>query len=106
MIDAPAWQWALVFGLPILAAWWMYGRGSGTAKTATGGGMAFGGRIALALLRTTLLTTLAFLLLEPLIRNIHLDREEPMAILLIDESASIGRTSDSTIVLELSLIHI
>lgn len=62
--------------------------------------MAIGGRIALALLRTTLLTTLAFLLLEPLIRNIHLDREEPLAILLIDESASIARTSDSTIVLE------
>jgi len=78
----------------------MYGRGSGTAKTATGGGMAIGGRIALALLRTALLTTLAFLLLEPLIRKIHLDREEPMAILLIDESASIRRTSDSTIVLE------
>ena len=78
----------------------MYGRGSGTAKTATGGGMALGGRIALALLRTALLTTLAFLLLEPLIRNVHLDREEPMAILLIDESASIRRTSDSTIVLE------
>lgn len=78
----------------------MYGRGSGTAKTATGGGMAIGGRIALALLRTTLLTTLAFLLLEPLIRNTHLDREEPLAILLIDESASIGRTSDSTVVLE------
>ncbi|MDC1486797.1 hypothetical protein N8134_04615, partial [Flavobacteriales bacterium] len=46
IVDAPAWQWALVFGLPILAAWWMYGRGSGTAKTATGGGMAIGGRIA------------------------------------------------------------
>lgn len=78
----------------------MYGRGSGTAKTATGGGMAIGGRIALALIRTALLTTLAFLLLEPLIRTIHLDREEPIAILLIDESASIGRTADSTSVLE------
>ena len=62
----------------------MYGRGSGTAKTATGGGMAIGGRIALALIRTALLPPLAFLLLEPLIRTIHLDREEPIAILLID----------------------
>jgi len=77
----------------------MYGYGSGTKKTATGGGMSILGRIALALMRALLLCILSVLLLEPLIRNIQLDREEPVAILLIDESTSIGSTSDSAFIL-------
>lgn len=96
IIDATPWQWALVILLPIAAAWWMYGRGSGTHKTATGGGMGIVGRITLALLRTLVLSILAVLLLEPLLRNIHLDQEDPVAVLLIDESASIGHMVDST----------
>ena len=95
LIEAAPWQWALCIVLPFAAAWWMYGRGSGTQKTTTGGGMGLGGRMGLALLRTTVLVMLAFLLLEPLIRSIQLNREEPVVILLLDESASVLRSADS-----------
>lgn len=73
----------------------MYGRGSGTKRTTTGGGMSAGGRIALGLLRAALISTLVLLLLEPLIRSFQLDREEAVVILLMDESASILKSSDS-----------
>lgn len=93
VIVAAPWQWALVILVGAAAAWWLYGRGSRIQKNTTGGGMTIVGRFFLGLLRWTVISTLAFLLLEPLIRLTESEREDPTVIFLMDASRSIVNRS-------------
>ena len=96
IIEAEPWQWFAVGTPGILAAWWLYGRrGGGVEKKSTGGGLSVTGRLGLALIRWCAITILTFLLLEPLIREIELEKEEPIAVVLVDQSASILARIDS-----------
>ena len=96
IIEAEPWQWFAVGTPGILAAWWLYGRsGGGVEKKSTGGGLSVIGRLGLALIRWCAITILTFLLLEPLIREIELEKEEPIAVVLVDQSASILARIDS-----------
>ena len=94
IIEAEPWQWLAVGAPGFLSAWWLYGRsGVRIAQKSTGGGLNTGGRLVLGLLRWCAITILAFLLLEPLIREIELEKEAPVAIVLIDQSTSVlGRS--------------
>lgn len=95
VVDAAWWQWALVVGIAALTAAVLYGRKTGIARNATGGGLTAIGRLLLGILRFAVLAALGFLLLEPLIRNQTFDEERPLAILLMDESRSITARTDS-----------
>jgi hypothetical protein len=96
IIEAEPWQW-LALGTPgFLAAWWLYGRrGDIIERKSTGGGLSIAGRLGLSLIRWLAITLLAFLLLEPLIREIELEKEAPTAVILMDQSSSILARTDS-----------
>ena len=96
IIEAEPWQW-LAIGTPgLLAAWWLYGRGGAQIeKKTTGGGLNVAGRLGLSLIRWSAITLLAFLLLEPLIREIELEKEAPTAVILLDQSSSVLSRTDS-----------
>ena len=97
IIEAEPWQWFAIGAPGFFAAWWLYGRGGrGIERKSTGGGLTIAARLLLGLVRWFAFTLLAFLLLEPLIRSIELDKEDPVAVVLIDQSASIlARTEGS-----------
>lgn len=95
VVVATPWQWALVILAGGTAAWWLYGRGSRIQKNTTGGGTTWGGRFFMGMLRWTVISVLAFLLLEPLIRLTESEREEAAVVLLMDASRSIVHRSSS-----------
>lgn len=95
IIEAEPWQW-LTIGTPgLLASWWLYGRrGSAIERKTTGGGIGIGSRVTLGVLRWVAFTVLSFLLLEPLLRETEIEKEGPVAIVLLDQSSSIlGRNN-------------
>ena len=97
IIEAEPWHWFAIGAPGFFAAWWLYGRGGkGIERKSTGGGLTVAARLLLGLVRWSAFTLLAFLLLEPLIRSIELDKEEPVAVMLIDQSASILARTDGS----------
>ena len=100
LVGGEPWQYAAIALICLLSGWWLYGRKIGIQKQSTGGGLRISGRLALALLRMFSIGTLAFLLLKPLVRTVEIDQENPVAVLLMDESASVLRNADSTQMLE------
>jgi len=97
IIEAEPWHWFAIGAPGFFAAWWLYGRGGkGIERKSTGGGLTVAARLLLGLVRWSAFTLLAFLLLEPLIRSIELDKEEPVAVVLIDQSASILARTDGS----------
>ena len=95
IIEAEPWQWLAIGAPGFFAAWWLYGRGGkAIERKSTGGGLTVAARLLLGLIRWSAFTLLAFLLLEPLIRSIELDKEEPVAVMLIDQSAYILARTD------------
>ena len=89
IIDAAAWQWAAAIGMAAAIALGLYGWNSAIKRRSTGQGLPGWGRLAMGLLRFSALGIIGFLLLEPLIQSIDYDEEKPVAILLVDESASV-----------------
>ncbi len=97
IIEAEPWHWFAIGAPGFFAAWWLYGRGGkAIERKSTGGGLTVAARLLLGLVRWSAFTLLAFLLLEPLIRSIELDKEEPVAVMLIDQSASILARTDGS----------
>ena len=97
IIDAAAWQWAAAIGMAAAIALGLYGWNSGIKRRSTGQGLPGWGRWAMGLLRFCALGIIGFLLLEPLIQSIDFDEEKPVAIVLVDESASVlTRTEESS----------
>ena len=95
IIEAEPLQWLAIGAPGIAAAWWLYGRrGASVEMTSTGGGLSVVGRFGLSLIRWCAFTLLTFLLLEPLIREIELQKEEPTAVVLVDQSSSILTRTD------------
>lgn len=96
IFEVQLWQWMAIFLLAFGGAWWLYGRGSGVGKKSTGSGLSWTGRIALGMLRALTLGGLAFLLLEPLWRMTQIEVENPVAVIVMDESTSVLQNLDST----------
>ena len=97
IIDAAAWQWAAAIGMAAAIAMGLYGWNNGIKRRSTGQGLPGWGRWAMGLLRFCALGIIGFLLLEPLIQSIDFDEEKPVAIVLVDESASVlTRTEESS----------
>ena len=96
IIEAEAWQWAAVIGMAGAIALGLYGWNAGIAKRSTGQGLPGWGRWAMGLMRFCALGIMGFLLLEPLIQSVAYDEEKPVAIVLVDESASVLARTDAT----------
>lgn len=96
IIEAEAWQWVAVIGMAGAIALGLYGWNAGIAKRSTGQGLPGWGRWALGLMRFCTLGIIGFLLLEPLIQSVAYDEEKPVAIVLVDESASVLARTDAT----------
>jgi hypothetical protein len=95
IIEAEAWQWAAAIGMAGAIAIGLYGWNSAIKRRSTGQGLPVWGRWAMGLMRFCALGILGFLLLEPLIQSVAYDEEKPVAILLIDESASVLARNDA-----------
>ena len=96
IIEAEAWQWAAVIGMAGAIALGLYGWNAVIAKRSTGQGLPGWGRWAMGLMRFCALGIIGFLLLEPLIQSVAYDEEKPVAIVLVDESASVLARTDVT----------
>lgn len=95
IVEVEAWHWAVVLGAAALMAFWLYGWGAGIGRKSTGSGLSPAGRMLLGTMRFITLAGLGFLLLEPLIRSQLFDEEQPVAVVLMDESTSIFSRGDS-----------
>lgn len=95
VVEAEGWQWALLICSAALVAVILYGWRSGTHRTATGNGLTPISRLFLGALRFLVVAGLGFLLLEPLIKKESFEKELPVTILLVDESASVLNRMDS-----------
>jgi hypothetical protein len=95
IIEAESWQWAAAIGMAGAIALGLYGWNSAIKRRATGQGLPAWGRWAMGLMRFCTLGILGFLLLEPLIQSVVYDEENPVAIVLVDESASVLARNDA-----------
>ncbi|MGB1122614.1 MAG: hypothetical protein ACPG08_03740 [Flavobacteriales bacterium] len=95
IIEAEAWQWAAAIGMSGAIALGLYGWNSAIKRRSTGQGLPAWGRWAMGLMRFCALSIIGFLLLEPLIKSVTYDEENPLAILLFDESASVMARNDA-----------
>ena len=95
IIEAEAWQWAAAIGMAGAIALGLYGWNSAIKRRSTGQGLPTWGRWAMGLMRFCALGIVGFLLLEPLIQSVAYDEEKPVAIVLVDESASILARNDA-----------
>ena len=96
IIEAEAWQWAAVIGIAGAIALGLYGWNAAIARRSTGQGLPGWGRWAMGLMRFCALGIIGFLLLEPLIQSVAYHEEKPVAIVLVDESASVLARIDAT----------
>lgn len=96
IIDAAAWQWAAAISMAGAIALGLYGWNTGIRRRTTGQGLPLLGRLGLGVLRFSALGIIGFLLLEPLIQSIEYDEEKPIAVVLVDESASVLARTDAT----------
>ena len=96
IIEAEAWQWAAAIGMAAAIALGLYGWNSGIKRRSTGQGLPVWGRWAMGLMRFCALGIIGFLLLEPLIQSVAYDEENPVAIVLFDESASVLARNDAS----------
>ncbi len=95
IVEVEAWQWFIVVGAAAIMAFWLYGWRAGIGRKSTGSGLSHIGRLLLGTMRFITLVGLGFLLLEPLIRSQLFDEEPPLAVVLMDESASVFARGDS-----------
>lgn len=97
IIEAEVWQLVTLLVMAGAIAFGLYGWNAAVQQRSTGRGLPGWLRWAMGLMRFIALGIIGFLLIEPLIRSTEYDEEKPIAILLVDESASIlSRTEHST----------
>lgn len=95
IIEAEAWQWAAAIAMAGAIALGLYGWNSAIKRRSTGQGLPAWGRWAMGFIRFCALGIIGFLLLEPLIQSVAYDEEKPVAIVLVDESASVFARNDA-----------
>ena len=85
IVHAEPWQWISLIGLTVGLTWALYGWGNDRPAPTW----------LLALLRFSILSILAFLLLEPMLRSTKTSREAPVLPVLIDATSSQWMGQDS-----------